>query len=64
MLSYAKNLQFEEDPDYGYIRSLLEDVFNGYHYSYDFNFDWNNNKSKRILVPDYRPLMKPPDDLK
>lgn len=60
LLNYTRNLQFEEEPDYKYIRSLLEEVFNRYSFEYDFNFDWSlRNKNKRILFPTSHPLEKP-----
>jgi len=38
---YCRGLQFEEKPDYNYIRSLLKNVFDKFSYEYDFKYDWN-----------------------
>jgi uncharacterized ubiquitin-like protein YukD len=57
-LGYARNLQFEENPDYSYIRSLLEGVFNRYNFSYDFNFDWISIKNKKLVFPEDKTLIK------
>ena len=62
LLSYARNLQFEEDPNYSYTKNLLEKVFNRYNFSYDSKFDWNITKNKRIVFPEYKPLTKPQDN--
>ncbi|XP_044001056.1 casein kinase I-like isoform X2 [Aphidius gifuensis] len=39
-LNYAKNLKFDETPDYFYIRSLLRIRFLKLNYKYDWIFDW------------------------
>ncbi len=41
---YCRGLQFEEKPDYNYIRSLFKLVFEKYNYENDFDFDWNQIK--------------------
>jgi hypothetical protein len=33
-------LNFEERPDYEYLYSLLETIFDEYEYEYDFRYDW------------------------
>jgi hypothetical protein len=33
-------LQFEEKPDYNYLRTLLKTVFDRYSYEWDFKYDW------------------------
>jgi casein kinase 1 len=38
---YCRDLQFEEKPDYNYIRSLFKSIVEKYNYEYDFNYDWN-----------------------
>ena len=38
---YCRGLQFEEKPDYNYVRSLLKTIFEKNAYEYDFKFDWN-----------------------
>lgn len=41
---YCRGLQFEEKPDYNYLRNLLKNVFEKYEYEYDFKFDWGLKK--------------------
>eukprot|EP00826_Nyctotherus_ovalis_P045505 TRINITY_DN5045_c0_g1_i4.p1 TRINITY_DN5045_c0_g1~~TRINITY_DN5045_c0_g1_i4.p1 ORF type:complete len:265 (+),score=63.40 TRINITY_DN5045_c0_g1_i4:386-1180(+) len=62
LLSYVRELQFEEEPNYEYIRSSLEEAFNRHGFTYDFNFDWSARKSRRIVFPGHRPLEKPPEE--
>ena len=38
---YCRGLQFEEKPDYNYIRSLFKIVLQKYNYDYDNKYDWN-----------------------
>ncbi|KAA6401746.1 MAG: putative Casein kinase I, partial [Streblomastix strix] len=38
--NYVRNLQFEEEPDYNYLRSLFRDVMRREGYQYDQQFDW------------------------
>ena len=40
-LKYVKNLEFEEDPDYNYIRSLFLNILESMQYKYDLKFSWN-----------------------
>ena len=40
-LSYCRELRFDEDPDYVYLRSLLRVLFHRNGFSYDYVFDWN-----------------------
>lgn len=49
-IHYSRNLEFEQDPDYNYLRSLFKNVMEKNSYSYDYEFDWikklNLNKQK------------------
>jgi hypothetical protein len=38
---YCRGLQFEEKPDYNYIRTLFKIIFDKNKYEYDFQYDWN-----------------------
>ena len=42
---YCRGLQFEEKPDYGYVRSLLKSIFDKESFEYDYKYDWNIKKS-------------------
>jgi len=39
-MNYCRNLNFEERPDYAYLRQLLKGLFVRESYQYDFVFDW------------------------
>ena len=43
-LTYVRNLEFEEEPDYNYMRNLFLDVLSKYHYNNDLMFSWLLNK--------------------
>jgi hypothetical protein len=43
-MHYCRGLQFEEKPDYNYIKSMFKSIFDRYTYEYDFKFDWNMMK--------------------
>lgn len=40
-LVYCRELRFDEDPDYVYLRSLFRVLFHRQGFSYDYVFDWN-----------------------
>ncbi len=42
-LDYCTTLQFDEKPDYNYLRNLFKTLFRKQNYMYDLIFDWNNN---------------------
>ena len=50
---YTRNLSFEQEPDYDYLKKLIYIIMNKYEYNFDFLFDWGlkkgrikNNKTK------------------
>lgn len=40
-LKYARGLQFEDRPDYSYLRQLFRMLFHRQGFTYDYVFDWN-----------------------
>jgi hypothetical protein len=38
---YCRGLQFEEKPDYNYLRTLFKTVFDRFTYDHDFKYDWH-----------------------
>ena len=40
-LTYARNLRFEDKPDYTYIKTLLKDLFIKSGFELDWQYDWN-----------------------
>ena len=55
---YCRSLQFEEKPDYSYLKSLLKSVFERYNYEYDYMYDWEPNllSKKNDEILDDEPL--------
>ena len=49
-LDYVRKLQFNEDPDYNYLNSLLERNLKKNNFKYDLEFDWclNSNRAHSI----------------
>jgi casein kinase 1/casein kinase 1 epsilon len=41
MLTYCRNLRFEDKPDYTYLRNLLKDLFIKSGFELDYQYDWN-----------------------
>ena len=50
-MKYVKNLKFEEDPDYNYLRGLFINLLNFYQFKNDLNFSWiqKNQRNKNII---------------
>ena len=44
-INYVKKLNFEEDPDYNYLRGLFINLLNEYNTLNDLKFSWLNNKA-------------------
>ena len=45
-VNYTRNLEFESEPDYNYLRSLLLKVLEKENHSYDFYYDWTTENPK------------------
>lgn len=48
-LEYCRGLQFEERPDYAYLRRLFRDVYLREGFQYDFVFDWTPRMQREPL---------------
>ena len=53
-ISYCKNLGFEDQPDYLFVRRLFKDLFLRLGYEYDYLFDWvlQGRKSRGSTSPE------------
>ena len=49
-IRYTRNLTFEQEPNYDYLKQLIYNVMNRYEYNFDFLFDWGINKNKNKLT--------------
>lgn len=45
---YVRGLQFEDRPDYTYLRRLLRDLFVEKGYAWDYVFDWTALKAQQV----------------
>ncbi len=43
-IKYVRELTFEEEPDYVYLRSLFANIMHKFKLEYDFQFDWVKQK--------------------
>jgi len=58
-INYTRNLGFEQDPDYDYIRGLFKKIMEDNALHYDYDFDWtkklqgttNNEQKKSNDIP-------------
>jgi serine/threonine protein kinase len=48
-LKYCKELRFDEEPDYKYLRNHFKELFNSLNFKFDHNYDWTLKTSKMIL---------------
>ena len=62
---YCKNLKFEQDPDYDYLRNLFKNILEKIHEKNDLNFSWNKkvfynikNSKNEISQEKYINLLK------
>ena len=51
-VTYCRNLRFEEEPNYTYLKGLIKSIIIKYHFEFDVNFDWKEDEInlKRINV--------------
>jgi len=40
-INYTRNLEYEQDPDYDYLRNLFLTVLKNYKYEFDYFYDWD-----------------------
>ena len=68
-LQYCRNMQFEEKPDYNYLRQLFKSIMSKHSYEHDQEYDWvlkkqgGTAKLKEIIAQETRtpqPEAKPP----
>ena len=45
-IRYTRNLKFEQEPNYDYLKRLIYSVMNRYEYNFDFLFDWGIKKNR------------------
>ena len=49
-MGYVKNLQYEEDPDYDYLKGLFEECIRGMNETYDNIYDWSTISNFRTVL--------------
>ena len=66
-VSYTRNLQFTEVPNYNYLRNLLKTILKKGGFTYDFYYDWCTTKphikpDDPIYTNDYKIVYNGPND--
>ncbi len=54
-LTYCRQLQFSEKPDYAYLKKLFKDLFVKQGYEYDYIYDWSLLRSSHKHIPESIP---------
>ena len=49
-VNYCRGLKYEAEPDYNYLRSLLQKAFDNAHFVWDFEYDWAVLKAVCVLL--------------
>lgn len=49
-ISYCRNLAFEQEPDYAYLKSLFSKVMTTYGYQTEIEFDWTKKVSRKANI--------------
>ena len=49
-VGYVKNLQYEEDSDYDYLKGLFEECIRGMKETYDNIYDWSTISNFRTVL--------------
>lgn len=47
-INYTRNLLYEQDPDYEYLRGLFKTVMSNFKLDYDYKFDWVKTTDKHF----------------
>ena len=47
---YVRLLQFDECPNYEYLKELFRSIMKNNEYKNDYNFDWNKSISKKVFI--------------
>jgi len=49
-IKYSRDLNFEQEPDYNYLRGLFKKVADAHKFTYDNDWDWSKNRNKDSLI--------------
>ena len=58
-ISYCRSLEFEQQPDYEYLRRLLRELFEHEGFTYDFEYDWSLSPELRSKPEAKSEILKP-----
>lgn len=47
-MQYCRTLNFEDKPDYKYIKNLFSNLFKNLGYEYDYKYDWALNDAPPV----------------
>jgi len=49
-IKYSRDLNFEQEPDYNYLRGLFKKVADAHKFTYDNDWDWSKSRNKDSLI--------------
>jgi hypothetical protein len=55
-LIYCRNLRFDEEPDYKFLKDIFKELFNKNGYETDYVYDWN-------VIAEYKKSEKDKNDI-
>jgi hypothetical protein len=47
LFTYSRNLEFEEQPDYVYLKDMFKNAMKRENFDFDYNYCWNNWTTNR-----------------
>ena len=55
-INYARNMKFEEKPDYAYLKNLIKSAMKTSNLEMDFVYDWSKKHAKKVDTRSPSPL--------
>ena len=62
-IKYIKQLEYEEEPNYHFLRNLFNNILNENRFKFDYFYDWDNNKAM-IDINQYIDFIEDENNLK
>ena len=48
-INYTRNLDFEQEPDYEYLKGLFRQIMKKFNYEEDFDYDWSKKNGIQTI---------------
>ena len=63
-INYARNMKFEEKPDYAYLKNLIKSAMKTNNIEMDYVYDWSKKTSKKIETREISPYKEEKKEIK